>query len=100
MKTIVRLTGPAQPVRRLGTKCRKSTTYEWELPAVSTGALTRLRIELAKHATSGNAHPLRTDKELDDNEEEFILVALVLKQPVLRGTVVMVNTAVKRALRG
>lgn len=98
MKVIVLLTGPHQTVNRMGTKCRKSITYEWELPDISMGALTRLRQNLARHHTSGIANPLAVTQD-GVGDDRAVMVRLTLKQPVLRGTVLMVNVAVKKALR-
>lgn len=98
MKVIVSLIGPIEPVSRQGVKCNKRTTYEWELPDISTGALTRLRIDLDRHHKSGIAGPIVTEPEYVDGER-VITIKMTLKKPVMRGTRSMVKTSIMKALR-
>ena len=99
MRAYVYLEGPHESVSRMGTRCRKWVSYEWELPEVTMGAFTRLRIKLSEHTKSGIAEPLEVIKDTVEGERVNI-IRLKLKKPLLRGTVTMVNTTVKQALRG
>lgn len=99
MRAFVYLEGYHEPVRRMGTSCRKWISYEWEMPDITMGALTRLRMKLSEHARSGIAEPLEVVKETIEGERVNI-IRLKLKQPLLRGTVTMVNTTVEQALQG
>lgn len=102
MRTIVRLTGPPETKEQWGISFREYTRYEWDLPdSVPVKALTQLRAELATYAKSGKAEPLHTGREiLEDSDEEVILVRMVMKEHVGKGTLVMINTAVRKALDG
>jgi len=97
MKAYVFLEGQRERVNRWGTRCRKRTTYEWELPNITMTAFTKLRIKLSDHVKSGLAELSYGKEDVDGEYTNVIRVSL--KKPVLRGTAVMVNTAVKQALR-